>query len=145
MLKRKGQGAFEYILLIGGVLVIVVLVIMVLRGTGSSSAAALKGEMDNTLCQAFDPVAISTSIDAPSISVNVRRLVIVLHGTGINSNSAVMGKTASGQSFTFGCVDDGTCTGSTDFTEPTTPGAITITVPDDAGLDQMRVIGCAAQ
>jgi uncharacterized protein (UPF0333 family) len=31
-LKRKGQGAFEYVLLLGGVLLIVVLAVVLLRG-----------------------------------------------------------------------------------------------------------------
>lgn len=46
----KGQGAFEYILLVGGALAIVVLVLVILRGTISGGGAGITTEMDKLFC-----------------------------------------------------------------------------------------------
>ncbi len=47
-MKRKGQGAFEYVLLLGGVLLIVVLAVVLLRGGLFESSSQ---NVELTACQ----------------------------------------------------------------------------------------------
>ena len=48
--RRKGQGAFEYILMLSGVLLIVILIILILRGTlsgANNQVAASQNQFGN--------------------------------------------------------------------------------------------------
>lgn len=109
MFGKRGQGAFEYILLIGGVLVIVVLVVLVLRGVGSSGGAAVSGELDKILCGGMTPVALSNS--GTIAATAVKRAAVVIDGQYSSTTAGTATFTIDSTSFpvNLGCTDQGVC------------------------------------
>ncbi|HLD75646.1 MAG TPA: class III signal peptide-containing protein [Candidatus Norongarragalinales archaeon] len=62
-MMRKGQGTFEYVLLLGGVLLIVVLAIVVLQNTANAGFAGTAGKQCNARLLSEISCASTTEAD----------------------------------------------------------------------------------
>ena len=75
-MKNKGQGAFEYILMLAGVLLIVVLIILILQGNMGGANTSL-GKSQNLLSNMTD-----TSFFKPDNTVNLKVSAVTGQLTG---------------------------------------------------------------
>ena len=74
MRNQKGQGALEYLLLIGGAVLVAAIVIVLLLGINQSSGATTNTTVGAALCtqkiQSANPTGTSTTCAGSTICVN---------------------------------------------------------------------------
>ncbi len=153
--KTRGQGAFEYLLLVGGVLVIVVLVFLVLRGSVLGGGAGnILSAMDKNLCAGFtaqSQEAAASTVTFTSAIANSKKAGLAVklsaNAGGVAAGTVYVGLVAPGTPITFamGCSGD-TCSGSIDVTPMGTVRSGTVVyTPAVGGTESVtvtRVIAC---
>lgn len=88
-MKNKGQGALEYLLLIGGAIVVAVIVIVLLLGTGQSGSAQTNLSVAASLC------SNEASIDTDAANTCAKETAN-LQSTPDDGRDAITGVTPTG-------------------------------------------------